>query len=209
MSWADSTAVRGLWLGADGTSSGPDFNVHTPAGQDQPRGTVSGVQAGGVGLVVWQSRLNNLNELFGQRVNPDGTLLGTVFPVLAAPIADGPSPLFFYHDLAILPSGEFVVVWQAQAGDGSPDQFFARHFRRDGVPLTGEVLLNLPSFSEEISPRIAATSNQGFVIVWQNEDGRDGDLDGIFAQRYEITSDEVFGDSFELGSTSAWSMTVP
>ncbi len=208
MVWGTTVGIRSVWLAADGTVPGADFEVYAPDGEILEK-TLSGVQSGEIGLVVWSSRNGDMYEIFGQRVRSDGSHLGTVFPILEAPFANGPSPLTFFFDLAVLPTGEFLVAWQGQPGDSSPDQFYARHFRRDGVPWTAETLLNVPSFSEELRPRIAATSNEGFVVAWQNEDGRDGDLDGIFAQRYEITRPEIFSDGFEIGNVSAWSSAVP
>ncbi|MCH9646841.1 MAG: hypothetical protein K0U98_01305 [Deltaproteobacteria bacterium] len=197
--------LQGQWLTDRGSAVGspiplisaPVTGLSTPVARFQPDGT---------GLALLSSRTPGFVEILGRRVSRQGVPLGTEFPVMSPPIASGSN---FYLDAAVLHNGEFVAVWQRELDGGIPGPFMARHFSREGQPLSTPISLDLPTFSEEIGPHVAAIGIDSLVLTWLNTDGRDGSDSGIFAQRYDITRDSIFADGFESGDLSAWPLSVP
>jgi hypothetical protein len=89
--------------------------------------------------------------------------------------------------------GDFVVVWDSEQ-DGSGLGIFARSFRTDGSPTSGEIQINayVPGF--QIQPRVAIAGSR-FMVVWES-DYQDGYGGGAFGRRLrfdEFTLD-VDGD---------------
>jgi hypothetical protein len=91
--------------------------------------------------------------------------------------------LGFQRDPAIAVDsfGNFVVTWE----DGASSDIYARRFRTDGTPLSDDILVNTTTAEFQVRPDIAMRPNGDFVITWDN-------LDDIYAQRFQITSEVVF-----------------
>ncbi|MFL6196874.1 MAG: hypothetical protein ACJ75H_22005 [Thermoanaerobaculia bacterium] len=64
-------------------------------------------------------------------------------------------------DAAALAAGGFVAVWQ---DDGSPAGIRGRLFQASGLPAGGEIEIVLDQAVDR--PRVAATPDGGFVVVW-------------------------------------------
>jgi len=86
--------------------------------------------------------------------------------------------------VAALGSGDFVVVWQSEAQDGSLAGIFGQRLDPDGVKLGPEFQVNTYTTSQQFDPALAADGAGNFVVVWESS-GQDGSLGGIFGQRYD------------------------
>ncbi|MCB1036428.1 MAG: hypothetical protein KDD47_21560 [Acidobacteria bacterium] len=193
-------------LAVDGTPLGPVVTLNEVA---DPRVCTLRVRAQpGAALLTWglPRTGTTLDQLMGQRLGGSDQPLGPPFPLNLLPLSQRD---YHSYDLEVLPSGEFVVVWARASSTGGPGNIYARHFRPDGVPFSGEVLVNPSDFGDEQRPRIAVTGADTLVVVWENLDGQDGDEEGVFAQRVRVVRPQLFGDDFESGDTSSWTATLP
>ncbi|MFO0984325.1 MAG: hypothetical protein U1E76_21810 [Planctomycetota bacterium] len=107
--------------------------------------------------------------------------------------------------VAVDRSGRIVVAY-TDAGatqDGERDVMM-RAFGRDGEPITAQMRVNDDAAGVQHLPRIAAAGNGRFMVVWQDDSGRDGHGCGVLARVFErsgapLTSDlviaaNVYGD---------------
>jgi len=105
-------------------------------------------------------------------------------------------------EVAADPEGNFVVVWFSDAQDGNGRAAMGRYFQEPNHITGPEFVLNTHTTANQESPAVAMSANGTFVAAWDSR-GQDGDLGGIFAQRF--LPDRIFRDGFESGDTSAWS----
>ena len=76
-------------------------------------------------------------------------------------------------------AGNFVVVWQS--GD-----IFGRRFDASGIPLSAPFRVNTYTTGLQWRSALAMNGSGEFVVVWQS-DHQDGNLGGIFGQRFDAT----------------------
>ncbi|TAH47024.1 MAG: hypothetical protein EYC67_07680, partial [Betaproteobacteria bacterium] len=85
---------------------------------------------------------------------------------------------------ARLNDGSYVVVWQSYAQDGNVEGIYAQRFANNGEAIGPEVQVNTLTGGQQSWPQIAALSNGGYVVVWQDDNGNDGNGWGVYGQRY-------------------------
>jgi hypothetical protein len=96
--------------------------------------------------------------------------------------------------------GRFVVVWQSWQDDGDGFGIYARQFDGNGDALGPKFRVNSYTKSDQIQPAVAMESQGDFVVVWTSW-GQDGDLSGIFGQRFSRTG-ESLGQEFRVNFSS-------
>ena len=115
-------------------------------------------------VAVWQSEDLDGDGwgVFARVYDNDGTPTGDGFSVNATFGGDQSHPA-----IAILEGGDFIVAWQHQisVGPDSPD-ILGRLFSRDGMPLTGEVLLTDSISGEQKWPAVAVLGPAEIVASW-------------------------------------------
>lgn len=140
-------------------------------------------------LVVWQRRetafpanpfaIDVIAELF----SPLGVKIGG--EIRLGPVA-GFSELF--PEAAADANGNFLAVWSSFRRENGVYGFDIRGqlFRRDGRPVGKEFRVNTRQTGNEFSePKVAFGGNGTFVVTWN---ARDGDFDGVFAQRFAASA---------------------
>jgi len=133
------------------------------------------------------------NAISGQIVAANGALSGGPFLVNTSTNMNQFAP-----QVVALSNGNFVVVWEDEAGIGmvtegaSKSDVFGRVFTATGSPVAGQFLLNQNAFWNQSQPSVAATANGGFIAVWTSEHllyGQVGNNDafGIYGRRFDST----------------------
>src|SRR4029453_14621861 len=103
-------------------------------------------------------------------------------------------------------SGNFVVVWRSDGGDGSGFALFGQRYASSGVPLGPEFRVNTYTPGNQENPSIASDASGNFVVVWESPDGP---FDGTSAQRYP-RSGVALGPEFRVNATTTTgSQTIP
>lgn len=175
----DEYGVFGQRFASDGTFAGTEFQVNTYATKNQSELALC-CAADGDFVVAWQSRSQDgdTDGVFGQRFASNGMFEGAEFQVNTYTTSSQTNPALCCGD-----ERDFVVAWQGEGQDG--DGVFARRFADSGLALSGEVPVNSHTTSEQESPAVACNAEGGFVVTWEGYD-QDGDLSGIFGQRFGL-----------------------
>ena len=101
--------------------------------------------------------------------------------------------------------GSFIVTW---SGNGSGDTVgvFARRYASNGVPLTGEFLVNTTTMVNQQNPDIAIAPDGSFVVAWDGTGP--GDAAGVFFQRFSSSGTPV-GAETRANTTTLGNQTQP
>jgi len=191
--------VYGQRFDALGNRAGEEFqvNTYTESGQSDPSVTMD---AEGNFVVIWHSYRQDGSEfgVYGQRFDAAGSHLGGEFQVNAFTSSRQAFP-----SVAMDADGDFVVVWQSMAQDGSAYAVVARRYNASGVTQGGEFVVNTYTANSQVGPSVAMDTDGNFVVVWQS-DGQDGDSGGVYGQRFDALGNRV-GSEFQVNTyTTNW-----
>ncbi len=182
------SGIYGQTYDADGDASGSEFQVNTYTTSDQWASSVAALADGGF-VVTWQSNGQDGGGygIYGQRYSANGIPLGNEFAINTTTANDQSFPV-----VAALSDGGFVVVWESTAQDGSGIGIYGRQYEVDGS-AGSEFRINTYTPDDQYAPAIATLSDGGYIVVWQSY-GQDGDLYGIYGQRYTATGQAAGGE---------------
>ena len=103
--------------------------------------------------------------------------------------------------------GNFVVVWDSYTEDGSSLGVFGRRYTSTGAPVGAEFQVNTHTTDHQNSPSVASGSGGNFVVVWASY-VQDGDLDGVFGQRYSGAGASL-GAEFRVNTHTTQTQSTP
>ncbi|MBK8205281.1 MAG: tandem-95 repeat protein [Planctomycetes bacterium] len=146
-------------------------------------------------VVVWHSRDQDGSNMgvYGRRYDSAGVPAGGEFQINTTTF-DGQ----VYPSVALDADGDFVVAWTSPFQDGDMAGVFARRYTSAGVPVTGEFQVNTTFVSSQSDAAVDIDVDGDFVITWTSF-GQDGDVNGIFTQRYNNTGVAV-GSEFQVNT---------
>jgi hypothetical protein len=179
-----------------GSPQGGEFRVNSFTRSDQFSPSIAS-DASGNFVVVWSSPYHpadHWNGIFGQRYDKESRPLGGEFHVNSYTTGNQWS-----SSVASDAGGNFIVVWESHAQDGSGYGIFGQRYDRDGVALGGEFRVNSYTTDGQVRPFVASDAVGNFVVVWEGHKGQDGSADGIFGQRYD-SSGTALGGEFQVNS---------
>jgi len=177
---------------SSGAPLGSAFPVNTYVSGQQTNPAVA-ADSGGNFVVVWSGDgLGDSNGVFGRRYASSGTPLALPFRVNTYTTNNQDLP-----SVVVDPSGNFVVVWQSPAQDGSSEGVFGQRYASSGAPLGPEFRVNTFTTGFQRNPSVTTDSSGNFVVLW-NGAGLD-DPGGIFGQRY-AASGAPLGPEFRVNT---------
>jgi hypothetical protein len=94
--------------------------------------------------------------------------------------------------------GAFVIVWQSQGQDGDNTGVFGQRFDAAGTAQGPEFRVNTETPLAQQAPAVTADAEGRFVVVWRSRD-QDGDVYGIFGQRFDAAGAPAGGE-FQINS---------
>ncbi len=141
---------------------GSEFQVNTYTTLAQQRPAVA-ADGSGQFVVAWWAMDQNASGVFGQRLSPAGSPVGSEFQVNSYT-----TDWQLYPAVAADASGNFVVTWNSLTQDGSGYGVFGQRFDSVGLPVGGEFQVNAYTTSEQSLPVAAAVAPGNFVVVWQS-----------------------------------------
>ena len=141
----------------------------------------------GDGLGISARRLNSsLTPSLGFRVNVNG-------------VGDQENP-----QVALLQNGGAVFVWQG--GKLGFQRVYARFMTAANVFVAGEVAVSSYA-GQQIDPAVASLPDGSVVISWASF-GQDGDMQGVFAQRFSSVGARL-GSEFQVNQTTDMNQRTP
>jgi hypothetical protein len=173
---------------------GPEFLVNTYTTGLQAEPSVAYDPSGNF-IVVWRSAGQDGSQdgIFAQRYAGSGVPLGPEFRVNTYTTS-----FQTRASVAADPFGNFVVVWQSLSQDGDGTGIFGQRYASTGVPVGPEFRVNTYTTDFQTSPSVATDAAGNFVVAWTSG-YQDGDLDGVYGQRYS-SSGVPLGPEFRVNT---------
>ena len=198
--------IYGQRYDADGNAVGGEFHVNTTTASNQQVPQVAGLDDGSF-VVVWQDNSGadgNGLGVFGQRYAADGTALGGEFQINTHAVSTQYEP-----DVAV-ENGGFVVTWSSFNQDLGLSDYgvFAQRFNNDGSLNGAEFQINTTTASHQQNSAVISLAGGGFVTVWEDVSGADGDAYGVFGQRFAADG-TTLGSEFQVNTYSASNQRYP
>lgn len=184
-----------------GTAQGDAFLVNTSTDGEQTNSSTA-IDGGANFVVVWEDRGGLDGDGFGifaQRYNGSGTTVGNEFSVNTSTTGNQLNP-----SVAMSDYGNFIVVWEDRGGnDGDGYGIFAQRYNASGGAVGDEFRVNTYTTGNQSNPSVAMDNVGNFVVSWESF-GQDGSLQGVYAQKYNI-SGAVLDTEFRVNVTSTGS----
>ena len=164
---------------------GNEFLVNSTTADTQRFPAVA-IAPGGDFVIAWDS-LNQDGTGYGvyaQRYNAAGAAQGSEFVVNTFTTSDQQYPVVA-SDIA----GNFVIAWQSHSQDAAFSVgVYAQAYAASGATIGSQFRVNTTTTSDQSYPSIAMDREGDFVVVWTDYQ-LDGNVQGVFAQRYDQSTD--------------------
>jgi hypothetical protein len=185
--WASLTqdssehGVYGQLFDQKGSPKGIEFTVN----EDQGAGSYSTVEAlpGGGFAVFWLNEKQENYDIFGQIYNSEGVKKGAEFKL----------EIEHYADIAVLPSGEFVVCWAGWHLDDGDCGIFGQLINSKGSKIGEAFEVDAYSHYGKQDIRIAVLDGGGYVICWMDYDSDENQVEGIFGRFFDAEGSPIGG----------------
>lgn len=106
--------------------------------------------------------------------------------------------------VALDAAGNFVVVWTSKGQDGSADGVYARRFAADGTALTGDILVNQTTDTDQNLARVVSDDAGNFVVAWAS----DKNSSDVYFRRFNAAGVALTGE-LRANSTVDGTQTNP
>jgi hypothetical protein len=166
------------------------INAYTISQQRRP--DVAVASDGGF-IAVWEGPSGpGQSSILGRRFSSTGAPVAGEFQVSNDTVS-------FKYNAAIgaSASGDFVVAWVSDGGDGDSGGVFARRLSSAGATLANEFQINTRTVGYQGFPDVAVGDNGEFVVVWAGPD--DGSDYGVFARRFS-SNGSALASEFQVNS---------
>jgi hypothetical protein len=104
-------------------------------------------------------------------------------------------------------SGAFVAVWSNQEAVGWSD-VWAQRFDTSGNPQGAAFRVNTYTTGFQYGSVVSMNDAGQFVVVWESQNGQDGDSHGVFGQRFDASGAPV-GPEFQVNVATIGIQTAP
>lgn len=176
-----------------GSAIGTEFRVNTYTTSQQTNPSVSTAANGDI-VVVWASNGQKIGtDVFGQRYASNGSAVGTEFAVNTYTNNNE-----YFQEVSAYGDGNFVVVWHGYRAYGGGQDVFGQRFDDAGAAVGTEFLINTYTTNNQGEPSVSAGPDGSFVVLWSSS-GQDGDLNGVFGQRFD-SSGTAAGTEFPVNT---------
>ena len=197
----DDWGVYGQRYDSGGVAVGSEFQISNSMTTPHWNPAVTSLAGGGF-VVTWHSYDQGSDEIYGQRYDAGGAAVGSEFQINSYTTAQQGSP-----SIVGLSDGGFVATWRSSGQDGDSWGVFGQRYDSGGVAVGPEFQINSYTSGQQETPSVAALADGGFVVAWQSK-GQDGDLWGVYGQRFDAGGVAV-GSEFQVNSTTTGDQYLP
>lgn len=186
-------SIQGQRYASDGTPRGDEFRVNGYTTSYQRYPAVAATPAGDF-IVVWASFGSFSGDtsgfsIQGKRYLSNGTPRSLQFQINTVTNNSQLRP-----SVAVVPNGDFVVVWDSYRSFTAYESVQARRYQSNGVP-GDEFRVNTYTTGRQRFPAVGVDPDGDFVVVWDSDFSDLGDQGGaILGQRYASNSDPIGGE---------------
>ena len=184
---------------------GPELQINSYTTDSQQSPAIAHAQDGSF-VVVWDGRGSqsiDAQAIHGQRFDANGMRLGLPFQINT--YTEG---FQSFPDVAIAPSGRFLVVWESQqsAGtDNDQESIQGRLFDSAGQPQGDDMQLNAYTTSRQMVPQVAADAQGRFVVTWHSygSGGSDNESASVQARQFDSLG-QPLGKEFQVNTITTY-----
>jgi hypothetical protein len=198
----DKYQIKMRGFNADGTQRFAQRTVNEVASGQQILPAIA-MSAAGDFVVVWQDDTGDDGkfQIKGRRFNAAGSAKAGQFTVNT--VADGQQRR---PAIAMSRSGDFVIVWEDDAGSDGAYQVKARGFDAAGTQRFAQRTVNQVSAGQQLKPAIAMAADATFVVAW--EDSGNNEFYQIKARRFGADG-EPRGGNMTINAASGGQQQQP
>jgi Secretion system C-terminal sorting domain len=173
---------------------GSNFRVNDDVGSRTQWAPSVAAASNGNFVVTWEDqRYDTLVDIWAQRYNANGTLIGTNFQVNDVGTNSQNSPVVGFQT-----SNYFIIVW-TDARSSNYDIYF-RRYDASGNPLGSSILVNDDGgIQNQTGPQIVVNPNDDFWLAWS--DARNFNTD-VYVQHYNSSGSPI-GDNYKINDDAA------
>jgi hypothetical protein len=130
-------------------------------------------------ILVWNDGRNGPNEVFAQRIGPDGTLQWPVTGVACTP----PFTNYSSYEAVTDSTGGMIMCWTLTTGIATRNDVYVQHINGEGVAQWGPQGINICSaIKDQLYCKIVKDIGENVIVIWQ--DFRlDPDRSQLYGQR--------------------------
>jgi len=151
--------------------AGDVFRINSVTGGDQREVHLVPLTEGNF-VAVWTTNYgDSSSDIVMQRFRADGTPIGDETPVHPAS-----SNTDQFIEATALAGGGYLVTWSELNGDGHNYGISGQRFDAHGNAIGGKFVANSQTSHDQMSSSTAGFDDGGFVIVWTDGYGGDGNL---------------------------------
>ncbi len=185
-SWDQDGSDKGIYgqlISKSGTKTGNEFQINTTNAYSQAKPSVQYFPNGKF-IVVWESwKQDDSNPpgygVYGKIFSANGTAAFQEIQVNTF-VAD----YQWYADVETFSDNSFAVVWCSWEQDGYDGSIYLQRFSSSAEKIGGEIPVNQTTAEYQWLPKIKATADDGFVVIWSSWK-QDGDREGVYARMYD------------------------
>jgi len=198
--WDGNGDIHAQRFDSHGVAQAPSALVNTTVADFQSAPAITALADGGY-VVTWQSSGQDGSDsgVYMQRFAASGAAVGAETQVNTTTAGSQDSPT-----VTALVDGGFLVAWESSGQDGSGFGIYAQRYDASGHAVGTETQINSSTFSDQMAPAIAATSDGGFIATWMSYQ-QDGSGWGIYSKIFSggpspPLSGQAPGDAYVHGT---------
>ncbi len=202
MSGSEDGSSNGIYAqryDAQGGKVGGETLINTITVNSQRDPHITALGDGGY-VIVWTDEGvygSVPDEAYGQRYDAQGNTVGGQFKINTT-AASYPET-----QVASLAGGGFVAAWDSTSADGTGWNISFQMYDAKGNTVGGEVQANTDSTYHHTEATVTGLKDGGFVVTWAS-DGQDGDLQGVYEQRYDAAGHKVGTETAVNATTDSY-----
>jgi Ca2+-binding RTX toxin-like protein len=189
--------VYGRRYSAAAIPLGSEFQINNTTAGSQDSQSIA-IRADGSFIVVWQTPNQDGSSLgiYARRYTAAGTPVGGEFRVNTVTSGNQMRPT-----IAADSSGNFIIAWDSSFQEGVGNSgIYAQRYNAAGAPIGGEFRINTTTEHDQNFPSIATAADGSFVVTWMSIH-QDGNSNGIYARRYDVSGAALSGE-FRVNTTT-------
>jgi hypothetical protein len=175
------------------TKSGVEYPIVNSMPRDQVLPHLSLGPNGGYIVTQDPSVDGNGSGIRGRRIYSDLSAFRATFLVNSITAGDQQNAR-----VAVLPGGGAVFAWQSSTGTGN--RIYVRFLNQSETFTGPEISASETAVSHQSDAALAVLKDGSVIVVW-SEDKRDGNMQGIFAQRFTAAGSRI-GTTFQVNTVS-------
>ena len=200
---ADGWGIFARHLDTNGDPTGAAFQVNTTTTGDQTLSAIGSLDNGGY-VITWISagQDGDGNGVYAQIYDASDTPVGSEFLVNTVTTSDQDTP-----SVTGLNNGNFVVTWESAGQDGDGETIMGQIFDATGARVGTEFQINQTTAGDQITPRITALADGGFVVTW-GSDNVDSSYKAVVGRVYNADGTPR-GDEFQVNTYEFLTQSKP